>query len=270
MKKVIIPTDFSLNAQKAIDYALDLFKNETCTFYILHGYHNAPSSEMSKSATQKTLDILIKSLELQNEDQDFYFEGILKTESVINLTNHTQNIINADFVIIGTKGSSALSQIFIGSNALDLIEHLENSALIIVPPEYKNSSAKEIVLATDYKHRFTNTELSPVLKMVNLKETTLNIAHVKTEETLSNEQISNKELLKNELKKTKHHFFEIELQDNVAYTLYQIEKENQNIDTMVILKTKHGFFKQLLRENIIKNLSAKTKIPLLVLPQVNN
>ena len=55
----------------------------------------------------------------------------------------------------------------------------------------------------------------------------------------------------------------------MAYTLYQIEKENKSIDTMVILKTKHGFFNQLLRENIIKNLSAKTKIPLLVLPQVN-
>ena len=268
MKKVIIPTDFSFNALKAIDYALDLFKNETCTFYILHGYHNAPSSDMSKSATEKKLDLLVKSLELQNADKEFYFEGILKTESVLNLTNQSQKIINADFIIIGTRGASTLSQIFIGSNALDLIEHLENSALIIVPPEYGSTSSKEIVFATDYKHTFTNAELSPLLKMVNLKKTTLNIAHVKTEEVLSDEQKANKELLKSELKATKHRFFEIELQDNVAYTLYQIEKENQRIDTMVILKTKHGFFKQLLRENIIKNLSAKTKIPLLVLPQV--
>ncbi|MDO6472576.1 universal stress protein [Maribacter sp. 1_MG-2023] len=268
MKKVIIPTDFSLNALKAIDYALELFKNEACTFYILHGYHNAPSSEMSKSATQKSLDLLVKSLEMQTADEEFYFEGILKTESALNLTNQSQKIINADFVIIGTRGASNFSQIFIGSNALDLIEHLENSALIIVPPEYESSSSKEIVLATDYKHTFTNAELSPLLKMVNLKKTTLNIAHVKAEEALSDEQKANKELLKSELKEVKNHFFEIELQDNVAYTLHQIEKENKSIDTMIILKTKHGFFKQLLRENIIKNLSAKTKIPLLVLSQV--
>ncbi|SIR21188.1 universal stress protein [Maribacter ulvicola] len=266
MKKVIIPTDFSLNAQKAIAYALDLFKNETCTFYILHGYHNAPSSSMSKSATQKSLDILIKSLELQTEDQDFYFEGILKTESVLNLTNQTQNIINADFVIIGTRGASSLTQLFIGSNALGLIEHLENSALIIVPPEYENANSKEIVFATDYKHTFTNTELNPLIQLVKLTSSTLNIAHVKTEESLNEEQHLNKELLRNILKATKHHFFEIELQDNIANTLYLIEKEYKSLGTMVILKTKHGFFKQLFRENIIKSLSEKTKIPLLVLP----
>jgi nucleotide-binding universal stress UspA family protein len=268
MKKVIIPTDFSLNAQKAIEYALELFKNEACTFYILHGYHNAPSSEMSKSATQKSLDLLVKSLELQTANKEFYFEGILKTESALNLTNQTQNIVKADYVIMGTKGSSAFSQIFIGSNALDLVNHLENAPLIIVPPEYINSGSKEIVFATDYKHTFTSAELAPLLQMATLCDTTLNIAHVKTEETFNEEQNSNKDILKSALKDIKTKFFEIELQDNVAYTLYQIEKENKSIGTMVILKTKHGFFKQLLRENIIKNLSAKTKVPLLVLPQV--
>ena len=38
MKKILLPTDFSENALNAIDYALQLFKDETCAFFILNTY----------------------------------------------------------------------------------------------------------------------------------------------------------------------------------------------------------------------------------------
>src|SRR5690625_1264734 len=36
MKKILLPTDFSKNAYNAIAYAVQLFKEEQCTFYLLH------------------------------------------------------------------------------------------------------------------------------------------------------------------------------------------------------------------------------------------
>ncbi len=38
MKKVLLPTDFSDNSYKAISYAMSLFKDEECTFFLLHTY----------------------------------------------------------------------------------------------------------------------------------------------------------------------------------------------------------------------------------------
>ena len=38
MKKVLLPTDFSDNAWNAITYALDLLKDESCEFFLLHTY----------------------------------------------------------------------------------------------------------------------------------------------------------------------------------------------------------------------------------------
>ena len=35
-KKILLPTDFSKNAWNAILYALELYKNETCEFYIVN------------------------------------------------------------------------------------------------------------------------------------------------------------------------------------------------------------------------------------------
>ena len=41
MRNILIPTDFSENAWHAISYALMLFKDEPCTFYLLHTYSPA-------------------------------------------------------------------------------------------------------------------------------------------------------------------------------------------------------------------------------------
>ena len=38
MRKILLPTDFSDNAQNAINYALNLYQNEKCIFYLLNTY----------------------------------------------------------------------------------------------------------------------------------------------------------------------------------------------------------------------------------------
>ncbi|NNG09706.1 MAG: universal stress protein, partial [Arenibacter sp.] len=38
MKNILIPTDFSDNAYKAIVYAINLYKGEACTIHLLHTY----------------------------------------------------------------------------------------------------------------------------------------------------------------------------------------------------------------------------------------
>ena len=38
MKRIILPTDFSQNAYNAICYAIRLFKEVECTFYLVHTY----------------------------------------------------------------------------------------------------------------------------------------------------------------------------------------------------------------------------------------
>lgn len=268
MKKIIVPTDFSENIQKALEYALELFKNETCTFYLLYAFHNAPSSPRTKKNAKEDLDQLISSLNVQDNTGTHHFEAIIETESVLNLTNKTQINKAADFIFIGTKGSSTLREIFVGSNALDLINYIQNCPVVVVPSKFDYTSLNEIIFATDFRHTFSNRELTPLLTIAKLHETRVKVAHIKTEEVLSATQKSNKELLISALKGTQHRFFDVDMSDTVASSLYEVEKENKNMGMLAILRTKHGFFQQLTRENIVKNIAFKTKIPLMVLPQI--
>ncbi len=81
-------TDFSKNAQKAIDYAIALFENEECIFYLIHAYHDAPSSSENKKTAGENLKQLAKSLRSKNNPKHG-FEWVLESDSVINLTNRT-------------------------------------------------------------------------------------------------------------------------------------------------------------------------------------
>ncbi|GHA37745.1 hypothetical protein GCM10007103_19060 [Salinimicrobium marinum] len=38
MKRILIPTDFSQNASNALNYALNFFAEEDCTFFLLNTY----------------------------------------------------------------------------------------------------------------------------------------------------------------------------------------------------------------------------------------
>ena len=45
--RVLLPTDFSENAWHAIKYAIYLFENTTCTFYVMHAHQVSPSALIS-------------------------------------------------------------------------------------------------------------------------------------------------------------------------------------------------------------------------------
>lgn len=269
MKKIIIPTDFSKNAQKAIDYALFLFKNEECTFYILHAYHSVPSAEKTKKDFQEDLNELVKELQSQHTKEKHYFEGIMESDSLLGLTSRTLKEKGGDYIFMGTKGLSTFREIFVGSNTLDLIKYIDNCPIVMVPSDYEYTDLKKLVFATDFKHTFSATELAPFTDIAKSWDATLNIVHIKKEELLSETQKANKELLRNSLKDTRYLFFEVRQRDSVANTLIEIEKTNRSMGMMAFLKTEHGFFKKLTRQNIIKSVAFNTEKPLMVLPQVN-
>lgn len=267
MKKVLLTTDFSKNAQKAIDYALYLFEKKACTFYLLHAYYSAPSASGNKMTAQKDLEQLIETLRAKN-NPEHRFEPIFETDSVINLVNKTVLNHEVDFVFMGTKGSSAVRQILIGGNTTDVLSHLVACPLITVPDGYTYRLPEEIVFATDFKHRFSTTELMPLIKVSKLWNSRLNVVHIKTEKELSDIQKQNKKLLKDLLNPLKSNFKEITMEDTIAATLQNFEKENPEIGMVALLKTKHGFYQKMLREPVVRNMAFYSEVPFLVLPMI--
>lgn len=267
MKKIILPTDFSDNAQNTINYTLFLFRREECTFYLLHAYNNTPSAPSTKMKAKEKLEQIIKRLKSKN-NPNHQFEGVLETNSVINLINKTIIDIGVDFVFMGTKGSSAIREIFLGGNTMDVLKHLVACPVVAVPKGYTYDLPKEIILATDFKHKFEKYEIAPLITLRNLWNSKLNILHIRLEKLLEEYQKHNKKLLEELLKPIKSRFIEITMEDTIASTLRNFERKNPKIGMVALIKTKHGFLQRMLREPVIRNMTFQTEVPLLVLPQI--
>lgn len=268
MLKIILPTDFSNNAQNAIDYALFLFQKEICTFYLLHAYHDAPSDTASKIRYKENLNLLLKRTEKKNNNPKHFFKMVLETDSVLNLLNITAIDNSVDYIIMGTQGYSNLHAVLLGSNTVEVIKHLECCPIIAVPKSYNRDFPEEIVFANNYRHKFIALELAPLIAIAKLWNSTVPVIHIRTENELSEVQKENKELLQNILKEIKSEFREIKTTISISSSLYQLVKDSPKIGMIALINTKQDFFKRLLREPIIKNMSLRPKVPLLVLPPI--
>lgn len=267
MLNILLPTDFSNNAQKAIDYAIYLLEKEACTFYLLNAYYIVPSAPGTKLDAGNRLELLQRKLEAAKNPLH-RFERLLLTDTAVSAMEKTVANKDIDYLFMGTKGSSALREIFMGSVAVSVIKHIDGCPIIAVPGEYDCDIPDDILFASDFKHTFKALELAPLIKASSLWDSTINIVHINAKKELDNAQKSNKELLKKHLNESRHRFIKIKKSDSIVATIFQLEKEYKNIGMVALLKKKHDFFEKLTREPVIRNLTFKTEVPLLVLPQI--
>ena len=78
MKNILVPTDFSDNAWDALTYAIRMYDDIPCCFYILNTYEVNPSpvsSTMHQFGARKIYEILKKESEEELQKISKPFEG---------------------------------------------------------------------------------------------------------------------------------------------------------------------------------------------------
>ena len=279
-KRIVLPTDFSKNAWNAIAYALTIFKEVPCDFFVLNSYQVGASGLSTKmaGASDTRLYNLIK--EQSKRDLQIELEKIksfdinpghtFKTRSImdtlVNAIGKTVYKEGIDYIITGTKGASGLKEVFMGSNTYKVIKEIDFCPVIAVPDDYKQDGKLDaMLLATGYEHLFENYELKPLLNLVKHFNTKLWIAHVGSLDALTSEQKASKKTLERRLESINYEFVEVEKEISVNHTIQQLIDEDRDIDMVIMINQDHSFFERLTREPVIKKVTFNSKVPFLVI-----
>jgi len=279
-KRIILPTDFSKNAWNAIAYALTVFKNVPCDFFILNSYQVGASGLSNKmaGANDTRLYNLIKeqserglNRELEkiksfdkNPEHTFVTKSIMDT--LVNAIGKTVYKEEIDYIIMGTKGASGLKEVFMGSNTYKIIKEMDFCPVIAVPDDYQpDGKLDSILLATGYEHLFENYELKPLVGIAENFNAKLWIAHVGSLEELTSEQKKSKKALEKRLKSINYEFVEVEKEVSVNNTIQELVNEDRDIDMVAMINQDHSFFERLTRESVIKKVTFNTTVPFLVI-----
>ncbi|MDJ0645831.1 MAG: universal stress protein [Flavobacteriaceae bacterium] len=279
MKKVLIPTDFSDNAWDALTYAIRLYDDIPCSFYILNTYEvvaTGATATLHTSASKKIYKVLKEDSEKGLEKIEAYLNEYLlndKHEYEIFSKYGSLNLVvqelidkhNIDLVVMGTTGASGMKEAFIGSNTMKLIKNITECPIIAVPKDYEYREPELISFATDLKKPFTTQELNPLIELLLIHDLDLELLHVKKEKELSDTQKQNIDLVKKLLKNGDVSYKELDFEKSVSKTINNYTQSNK-VDIICLAKYEHTFLERLTREKVIKKVGFHSAVPLLTIP----
>ncbi|MDR9401000.1 MAG: universal stress protein [Psychroflexus sp.] len=146
MKKILVPTDFSDQAENALRVAAQVARNYDCEIFLLHmlelpldlinpANNDSGSSDLPESiffmklAHQKFTQIL-------NQD---YLEGLTVHETVefheaFDGIMEISKKYECDLIIMGSNGARGAKDVFIGSNTEKVVRHSDIPVIVIKKP----------------------------------------------------------------------------------------------------------------------------------------
>lgn len=273
MKKILIPTDFSDNANDAMNYTLNLFEQERCKYYHLHSVEVEVSklTNLNHKFTQAIrenallkLNKLKSFLTISNPNFTNRHNTILSFNSLVEAVKNAIKKHQIDLVVMGTKGASGLKKIFYGSNTVNVINKLDDCATLLIPDHFEFGNVTKIGFPTDLK-TISSEAIEEIKYLSKLHNATIMIMHIMEEEKINVLQSENLKELKKQLEDVDYYFHPIPSYDTKSDEILDFI-DNSEIDFLVITKNEHSFFEKLLRKPIIKKLGYTINIPLLVIP----
>ncbi|MBU2995252.1 universal stress protein [Cellulophaga baltica] len=282
MKNILIPTDFSENAWNAVKYAIELFKNEQCNIYLLNTYTpNISASRFMATAvyeekntvensSKKGLINLLRRIEKEYPDPAHIhnFKTISSFSFLVDEVKELVDDYNIQMVILGTKGASGVSEVFMGSNAVRIIKAVKKCPVLAIPEHFEYETPKEIAFATDFNRFYTLSELQPLLELAETFEAVIRIVYVQNKiKALTEVQQFNLNMLRRYLNTTEYYIHTISEMNSVSNTLEVFTAELQ-VHLLAMLNYQHSYMERMTREPIVKKMAFHTQLPLLVLPEM--
>ena len=167
MNKIIVPIDFSKHSEYALETAAILAKknnSEIIALHMLEMAHNVLTDSDDDQQMQTVFFLKLAETKFQEFLERDYLKGInvtpvVKHFKVFREVNDVAEQHHADLVVMGSHGSSGLTEIFVGSNTEKVVRH-SNIPVLIVKKEPVNLQFDTVVFACD----FSEEMVEPYLK----------------------------------------------------------------------------------------------------------
>ena len=259
MTTVIVPVDFSDTSLHAARYAAQLLVGHYgVTMVLYHSYAKpgeAGTSENDLNALKAELmEKHIVKIEILAHHEEDFVDGLERA------ARHR----NADLVIMGITGRSALAQVFFGSNTLKMAER-KVCPVLIVPEQAAVNDIKNVMLTSDFKNTHNSTPSTPIKDFLDVFRPKLHVVNVDKDHyiSLTDNYEKEKQELKQMFAEYKPEFYFMRLFDvDEAINLFA---EEMNIDLIIVIQKNHSFIEKLLKSSRTKTLTYHSKVPILVM-----
>ena len=198
MKKILVPTDFSEQAENALKVAAQLAKNHNAEVLLLHMIElpvdmvnpvgDTRSSDLPEAIyfmklARKRFSEMLERPYLQDIEVHDTVEFNQAFDGIMEMSREH----DCDFIVMGSKGASGFKEMFIGSNTEKVVRTSEIPVLVIKDdhPDFKIDT---MIFATNLEEH-SKTTLQKVVDFADLVGADLHLVYINT----ANEFITSEE-----------------------------------------------------------------------------
>jgi len=272
MKTIIIASDYSATANNALQYAASLarvFKADLLLFNVFHPSVHVSNSLVSAGA----MDHIIKN----NEDQlnqlaaetarqyQINVTGVSRAADTIEALEDYISSHPADLLVMGMDSGLTEYQLF-GNTTTAAIRRLK-CPVLVVPNDVPFKNIQKILYACEYTYLHQDNHLDLLREITRRFAAELRVFHVETEAltpAVVNDQIRVIDAL---MKNVDHTYTFAENADIIEGIIQEVEE--WPADLLVMVPHKAGFWESLLKVSNTREMALRTRIPLLILPNIH-
>lgn len=282
MNKILIPVDFSEDSLTAIRYGCQLIsqnerKQEVDLIHVFTHHSNSyvnrqayPIEDPQVKISEKDMERLLTNL--HNEYPGIKFNSIFKEGNLFEEISKVTAAFNYDAVVMGTKGSSGLEAIFLGSNTYDVILNTKTPVLG-VPQNTKGLKKDRVGLLCNFKEgeievlqqaiKLIGNDFELVLIYVNKDDRRISDIDAQFKNWI--EEIINRTGVQNISYTIKPQVLYNRAAENVSHAISNVLIDEQ-IDFLLITRSRKSIFRKLIEENIVRKMAYNMTIPTLFAP----
>lgn len=268
MKNILVPTDFSENADKALDFALTLARRFNAAIHIVHTYHTsrqaghlANVNRHIREDREAEMAAFLAKLHSNPAAESLTIEGRARYGFAVETINNEAHAVKADIIIMGTLGASNIAKKILGSTATQLIKGTDYPVLAI-PANIHFDDLERAILAVDDLDLAVLNTLNPLLSLVQSNKLTLDLLHISKvdQETHIDEGIS-PYLTSMGI----DHLVHVIVSDDVLTSILDFSHQSSN-SILCLVTRQRSWLANLFHQSISRQAALHAHLPVFILP----
>jgi len=265
MKKILVPTDFSDNANNALRYAINIGNYFEAEIHLIHIYEVMSKPDFLES----NREYIRENSERDVSDTIRKFKKLLFGKTKLRGQGIEGNPIevicsfaknkNFDLIVMGTQGASGLKKIFLGSKTFGVMKKT-NTPLLAVPNDFKYRAIKNIIFPVDSGIVADSDVLEPLLEISKSYKSNIKVIHLATEKVVTGFDPG----IDYMLKEIPHSFHRMSGSKDINGVINDFVWE-ENSDMLCMIRRERSFWENIFHQSVTTKEIFNSPVPLLIL-----
>ncbi len=278
MKNILVPTDFSENANNAFLHALKIANQLDAQLYVLYCYQT-PVVSFSHAGEPTLVEEVYKEIELSKFD--FYKKQtpklhrlaeennldhskvifLFESGTVVQAVRKTIDNEQIKLIVMGTLGATGLQRQLVGTNTVNVIKNTQ-IPILVIPNEASFAVIKKVAFTTLFREK-DKAALQEIIRLASYVGAQIHVLHVFDVNSSMVNILQYSEQWRKSFANNDLDFVFLEKKETVEQTINEFMLENQ-IDLLAVVKRNRSFFDRMMNLSLSNNFAFHSTTPVLV------